>query len=246
MRLNVSFHLPVVCFATHCRWVILVAAASAVGLFEAEMSSDAFMLAGMAERGMLPAALARRSKHGTPTLAIVLSSIGIACLALLDFTHVLELLNFLYCIGALLEFSAYIRLRSTRQELFSSFRIGMPTWAVALLLVPAAVLISLVMVLAAPTTIIASCAMVIVGLLLQPLMTLLARKQWAEFEVADDAGDEDARESRNQMTDGIQSEVEMGIPVQGTERSMLLPKGTAFLEASGSTMESHFNTDGRH
>lgn len=44
------------------------------------MCSDSFQLLGMAQRGFLPAVLARRSRHGTPTLAIILSSVGIMAL----------------------------------------------------------------------------------------------------------------------------------------------------------------------
>ena len=56
-----------------------------VGQFEAEMSSDSFQLLGMAERGFLPAVLAKRSRFDTPTLGIVLSSLGICCLVSFNF-----------------------------------------------------------------------------------------------------------------------------------------------------------------
>lgn len=55
------------------------------------MCSDSFQLLGMAERGFLPAALATRSRHGTPTLAIVLSSVGILMLLSCDFLQVMHL-----------------------------------------------------------------------------------------------------------------------------------------------------------
>jgi hypothetical protein len=54
-------------------WIVLAAAASQIGQFQAEMSSDSYQLQGMAERGFLPKALASRSKHGTPTYGILLS-----------------------------------------------------------------------------------------------------------------------------------------------------------------------------
>ena len=50
-------------------------------LSQAEMSTDSYQLLGMAERGFLPAAFARRSVHGTPTLAILFSSLGIMAMA---------------------------------------------------------------------------------------------------------------------------------------------------------------------
>lgn len=52
------------------------------------MSSDSFQLLGMAERGFLPACLARRSRYETPTFAIVLSSVGICALSMFDFRQV--------------------------------------------------------------------------------------------------------------------------------------------------------------
>lgn len=48
--------------------MVAAAAISQVGQFEAEMSSDSFQLLGMAERGFLPKALAKRSRHDTPTV----------------------------------------------------------------------------------------------------------------------------------------------------------------------------------
>lgn len=48
--------------------MVAAAAISQIGQFEAEMSSDSFQLLGMAERGFLPKALAKRSKHDTPTV----------------------------------------------------------------------------------------------------------------------------------------------------------------------------------
>jgi amino acid permease len=45
------------------------------------MSTDSYQLLGMAERGFIPEAFARRSKHGTPTLAIIFSSLGIMTMA---------------------------------------------------------------------------------------------------------------------------------------------------------------------
>ena len=68
--------------------MVAAAAVSQIGQFEAEMSSDSFQLLGMAERGFLPSILAQRSKHDTPTLGIILSSLGILTLSLFDFTQV--------------------------------------------------------------------------------------------------------------------------------------------------------------
>ena len=54
-------------------WMVAAAAISQIGQFEAEMSSDSFQLLGMAERGFLPKALAKRSEHDTPTVSCIYS-----------------------------------------------------------------------------------------------------------------------------------------------------------------------------
>jgi len=53
-------------------WMVAAAAVSQICQFEAEMSSDSFQLLGMAERGFLPKALGRRSKHDTPTVSLLM------------------------------------------------------------------------------------------------------------------------------------------------------------------------------
>merc|ERR1711939_453224 len=75
--------------------MVFAAFVSCIGMFEAEMSSDSFQMMGMAERGLLPRFLATRSKYGTPLPAILLSATGILALGFLEFTEIIELLNFL-------------------------------------------------------------------------------------------------------------------------------------------------------
>ena len=99
-------------------WMVAAAAASQVGQFEAEMSSDSFLLLGMAERGFLPAALARRSPFDTPLLGILLSSVGVLALSVFDFLRIVELLNIVYCLAELLEFVAFVWLRYKYPNLY--------------------------------------------------------------------------------------------------------------------------------
>jgi amino acid transporter len=92
-------------------WVVAAAAASQIGQFQAEMSSDSYQLLGMAERGFLPKALTRRSRHGTPIWGILLSSVGVVGLASFSFVEIVALLNAIYCMAELLEFAAFVWLR---------------------------------------------------------------------------------------------------------------------------------------
>jgi hypothetical protein len=48
-------------------WIVIAAGFSQVGQYQAEMASDSYQVLGMAERGFLPKALGKRSKHDTPT-----------------------------------------------------------------------------------------------------------------------------------------------------------------------------------
>ncbi|CAA0820519.1 Probable polyamine transporter [Striga hermonthica] len=80
-------------------WIQAAAAFSNLGLFEAEMSSDAYQLLGMSEIGMLPAVFASRSKYNTPTFSILCSASGVILLSWMSFQEILEFLNFFYAIG---------------------------------------------------------------------------------------------------------------------------------------------------
>ncbi|KAK1558793.1 hypothetical protein Q3G72_006699 [Acer saccharum] len=75
-------------------WIQAAAAMSNLGLFEAEMSGDAFQLLGMSELGMLPSMFALRSKYGTPTISILCSATGVIFLSWMSFQEILEFLNF--------------------------------------------------------------------------------------------------------------------------------------------------------
>ena len=77
-------------------WVVFAAGVSNLGLFQAEMSSDAFQLLGMAERGFLPNVFAQRSRYGTPTYGIVVGCCVILTLSVADLDALIEMLNFNY------------------------------------------------------------------------------------------------------------------------------------------------------
>ena len=87
------------------------------------MSSDSLQVAGMAERGQLPFFLAKRSKYGTPTYGILLSATGVICLGWLSFTDIIQMLNILYCIAELIEFSAFLYLRKYRSDIHRPYKI---------------------------------------------------------------------------------------------------------------------------
>ena len=61
---------------------------------------------GMAERGLLPRAFAKKSRYGTPTLAILVGSCFCIFLATFEFGELIEMVNFLYVFAQVIEVSA--------------------------------------------------------------------------------------------------------------------------------------------
>ena len=86
--------------------------------------SDSWMIAGMADRGMLPKFFSTRHHHfGTPIYGIAVSCIGIIALVPLSFNQIIDILNLLYCYGQLIEFFAFLWLRKNLNEMSRPYRI---------------------------------------------------------------------------------------------------------------------------
>nr|DAD41468.1 TPA_asm: hypothetical protein HUJ06_015790 [Nelumbo nucifera] len=176
-------------------WIQAAAAMSNLGLFEAEMSGDAFQLLGMSEMGMLPAIFSSRSKHGTPTISILCSATGVVLLSWMSFQEILEFLNFLYSIGMLLEFAAFIRLRVKKPDLQRPYRVPLQTFGVTMLCLPPAFLLVLVMCLATAKTLIISSSVIIVGVVLYPIIVHVKKQNWANFGTAPAVPSDDGLET---------------------------------------------------
>lgn len=161
--------------------ILLAAIASSIGLFLAEMSSDSFQLQGMASDGQLPAIFARRSRYGTPTLAILLSASGIVTLVTFSFIEVVELLNFMYCLAELLEFGAFLTLRVKNPDAPRPFRVPLNTWGSALMLLPATLLLAFLMLQANTKTLLVCSVAVTLGFLLYPLLQYSKARGWCRF-----------------------------------------------------------------
>ncbi|KDP44475.1 hypothetical protein JCGZ_16308 [Jatropha curcas] len=169
-------------------WIQAASAMSNLGLFEAEMSGDAFQLLGMSEMGMLPAIFASRSKYGTPTISILFSATGVILLSWMSFQEILEFINFLYAIGMLLEFAAFIKLRITKPELHRPYKVPLETCGATMLCIPPAILLLLVMCLASLRTFLVSGAAVVVGFILYPTLVHAKNKKWTKFVKEQPAG----------------------------------------------------------
>ncbi|XVE93486.1 hypothetical protein REPUB_Repub01dG0196900 [Reevesia pubescens] len=164
-------------------WIQAAAAMSNLGLFEAEMSGDAFQLLGMSEMGMLPAIFSSRSKYGTPTVSILCSATGVIFLSWMSFQEILEFLNFLYSIGMLLEFAAFIKLRVTKPDLHRPYRVPLQTFGVTMLCLAPSFLLVLVMCLASVKTFIVSGIVIIIGIFLYPALVHARNRKWTQFDI---------------------------------------------------------------
>jgi amino acid transporter len=162
-------------------WVLVSAALSNVGQFLAEMSSDAFQLLGMSERGFLPKAFARRSRFGTPPLGIAFSATGICFGAFQKFDSIVELLNLLYCMAALLEFAAFLYLRWRHPCWPRPYRVPLPLWGCCLLLLPTVLMTIVIIVLAGWRQKVTLLAVVLGSCILWPLLRLMKHNEWMEF-----------------------------------------------------------------
>lgn len=162
-------------------WIQVAAAISNFGLFEAEMSSDAFQLLGMSEMGLLPSIFASRSKYGTPTVSILCSASGVVFLSWMSFQQILEFLNFLYSLGMLLEFAAFIRLRMMKPDLHRPYKVPLQTYGVTMLCLPPTILLVLVMCLASLRTFLVSGSAILLGFCLYPAVVYARNKKWVHF-----------------------------------------------------------------
>jgi amino acid transporter len=118
-------------------WTIFAAGISNIALYQAELSTEAYQLMGMAERGYVPSIFAHRSRHGTPTYAIILgTSIIIILVTLSDLSQLIEMLNFSYAMALLMEYAAFIKLRISHPDMHRPWRLPFNTFGCILLFIP--------------------------------------------------------------------------------------------------------------
>ena len=124
-----------------------------------------------------------RSKYGTPTISILCSATGVIFLSWMSFQEIVEFLNFLYSIGMLLEFAAFIKLRIKKPDLHRPYKVPLQTFGVIMLCLPPSLLLVLVMCLASVKTFIVSGVVMLLGFLLYPTVVHAKDKKWARFGI---------------------------------------------------------------
>lgn len=170
-------------------WIEFGAVLSAIGLFEAQLSSSAYQILGMAEIGILPKFFGVRSKwFDTPWLGILISTIITIGVSYMDFTDIISSANFLYSLGMLLEFASFLWLRWKSPSIKRPYRVPLKLpLLVVMCLVPSGFLV-LIMVIATKTVYLVSGVMSVAGIGFFLFIKLCKRKKWVGFEQEEDDG----------------------------------------------------------
>ncbi|KAK3004973.1 hypothetical protein RJ639_019817 [Escallonia herrerae] len=138
-------------------WIEIGAVLSAIGLFEAQLSSSSYQLLGMADWGFLPKFFGLRSKwFNTPWVGILLSTAITLGVSYMTFTDIISSANLLYSLGMLLEFASFIWLRRKYPTMKRPYRVPMRLPGLVIMcLIPSAFLI-FIMVIATKTVFLVS------------------------------------------------------------------------------------------
>lgn len=173
-------------------WIEAGAVLSAIGLYEAQLSSSSFQLLGMADLGFLPRVFAARSKwFDTPWVGILASSLITLAISFLSFSDIIASANFLYSLGMILEFASFLWLRKKHPRLKRPYRVpmGIPG-LIGMCLVPSGFLI-FVMVLASWKVFVISIGLTFAGIGAYYFMELCRSRGWLEFSNGEDVGEEE-------------------------------------------------------
>ncbi|KAJ1296959.1 hypothetical protein BS78_01G341400 [Paspalum vaginatum] len=166
-------------------WITAGAVLSSVGMFEAQLSSGAYQLLGMADLGLLPASFARRStRFRTPWVAIAASSTVTLAVSFLAFDDVVATANFLYSLGTLLEFAAFLWLRARRPGLKRPYRVPLPLPALAAMCAVPSVFLAYVCAVAGWRVLALAGALTALGVGLHGAMRLCRTNKWLSFSTA--------------------------------------------------------------
>lgn len=164
-------------------WMMFAAAIANIGMFEAEMSSDAWQIAGMADRGILPSVLGTRNAYGAPTYGVLISAMGILFLAFLSFSEVVDLLNLLYCFGQIIEFLAFLELRRAQPNMVRPFRIPLGLFGMSVVLFFPITFIVVIIFYSSWQCIVVSSSLALLGIPMHWLIETAKQKGWCEFTI---------------------------------------------------------------
>ncbi|CAM8897624.1 unnamed protein product [Rhodiola kirilowii] len=163
-------------------WVEIGAVLSTIGLFEAQLSTSAYQLEGMADLAIAPKLFSKRSKwFDTPWVGILLSTTITLGVSFMNFTDLISSANFLYSLGMLIEFSSFLWLRRKMPTLNRPYRVPMKLpGLVVMCLIPSAFLV-VIMVIATKMVFLVSGLMTAGSIGWYFVMKLCRSKKWIKF-----------------------------------------------------------------
>ncbi|KAB1227782.1 hypothetical protein CJ030_MR1G004494 [Morella rubra] len=162
---------------------------SAIGLYEAQLSSSAFQLLGMADIGALPVFFGLRSKwFNTPWVGILLATSISLGVSYMNFTDIISSANFLYSLSMLLEFAAFIWLRRKMPTLKRPYRIPLSLPGLVIMcLIPSGFLV-VIMSIATKTVYLVSGIMTVAGIGWYFLIKFCKSKKLFKFNIDGEIG----------------------------------------------------------
>ncbi|XP_028757388.1 probable polyamine transporter At3g13620 [Neltuma alba] len=165
-------------------WIEFGSVLSAIGLFEAQLSSCAYQCVGMVDIGILPNFFGARSKRfNTPWVGIMISTLIALGVSYMNFQDIISSANLLYSLGMLLEFASFLWLRWKSPMLDRPFRVPVKLpLLVIMCLIPSAFLI-LIIAIATKIVYLVSGIMTVAGIGFFFLMTVCKSKNWMKFNV---------------------------------------------------------------
>jgi len=105
-------------------WMVVASFAGNAGMHIAEMFEDSWQLCGMAEVGLAPSVFAYKHPHfKTPLISVMFSFVIIAGLIVNKFAFIVGISNFFSVASALLELSAFLKLRHSKSSLHRPFEV---------------------------------------------------------------------------------------------------------------------------
>ncbi|XP_068488202.1 probable polyamine transporter At3g13620 [Phaseolus vulgaris] len=168
-------------------WIEVGAVLSTIGLFEAQLSSSAYQVLGMAEIGILPKFFGVRSKRfSTPWLGILLSTLISIGVSYMDFTDIISSANFLYSLGMLLEFASFLWLRRKSPTIERPYRVPLKLPLLTVMCFIPSVFLVIIMVIATKTVYLVSGIMTVAGIGFFFFIKLCKTRKWVEFSVEEE------------------------------------------------------------
>ncbi|PON65203.1 Amino acid/polyamine transporter [Parasponia andersonii] len=163
-------------------WIEIGAVLSVIGLFEAQLTSSAYQILGMAELGFLPRIFGERSKwFNTPWLGILISTLVPLAVSYMDFADIISSANFLYSLGMLLEFASFLWLRRKLPEVKRPFSVPMGFTGLVLMCLIPSVFLVYVMAVATKPVLLISALLTLFGIAWYFFMNVCRSKKWFEF-----------------------------------------------------------------